>query len=583
VAPSDQPVEVRPSPSAGSAGEVRTTAISPPAPGENRLAGLRRRPSGELPPLPKEFSRTTVRLLVLAGVLLFAWLLIGFNPVASTWVSTNEGALVRWVAQQRVPTLSDTLASVYAVLFTWTVPVVGWTTIAVLVWFRRWRHVLVFFGSLLAVVFVVVILQSAISRPRPFGVQILGRWEDWAAPSRPIAVAAAVLTGAVLALIPKGRGRVAGAFAVGAWLVLYALMETYLAVSHPTDQFTAILLGVSIPVFSFRFFAPEEIFPVNYRRANTAHLDITGARGDAIRRAVEEQVGLRVTDIAPVGLAGSAGSTPLRLTVEDPRTGEARGHLFAKLLARSHLRSDRFYKLFRTLLYGRLEDENKFATVRRLVQQEDYLALRMEQAGIRVPRSFGIVEITPEREYLVVTEFLDGFVEIGDVQVDIPLIDAALTVVHKMWDAGLAHRDIKPSNVMVRGRDVALIDVAFGQVRPSPWRQAVDLANMMLVLALRSDPVLVYQRACLQFSVDEIAEAFAASRGITLPSQVRHEMKNDGRDLLAVFRGLAPPRPPIPIQRWSLRRIGLTIWVVVVAVVLGLLSIAYLSAAGMLP
>ena len=40
-----------------------------------------------------------------------------------------------------------------------------------------------------------------------------------------------------------------------------------------------------------------------------------------------------------------------------------------------------------------------------------------------------------------------------------------------------------------------MIDVFFVQVRPSPWRQAVDLANMMLVLALRSDAQTVYEKA----------------------------------------------------------------------------------------
>ena len=39
---------------------------------------------------------------------------------------------------------------------------------------------------------------------------------------------------------------------------------------------------------------------------------------------------------------------------------------------------------------------------------------------------------------------------------------------------------------MVRDGHIMLIDVAFAELRPTPWRQAVDLANMMLCLALRS-------------------------------------------------------------------------------------------------
>jgi hypothetical protein len=101
--------------------------------------------------------------------------------------------------------------------------------------------------------------------------------------------------------------------------------------------------------------------------------------------------------------------------------------------------------------------------------------------------------------------------------------------------------------------------VCFAQVRPSPWRQAVDLGNMMLVLAVRTDPERVYQRALGYFTPAELAEAFAATRGMASPTQLRASMKKDPRDLLGAFRALAPPREPIPLQRWSFRRVALAL------------------------
>jgi hypothetical protein len=150
------------------------------------------------------------------------------------------------------------------------------------------------------------------------------------------------------------------------------------------------------------------------------------------------------------------------------------------------------------------------------------------------------------------------------------VIDDGLGIIRRLWEAGLAHRDIKPANLLVRDGRLLLIDVAFVEIRPSPWRQAVDLANMMLCLALRSSPEQVYQRRALrQFSVEEISEGFSAARGLALPSQLRRMLKEQGRDVHGQFLQLLPQRPrPIRIQRWSARRIGLLLLVVPLAVLL---------------
>jgi tRNA A-37 threonylcarbamoyl transferase component Bud32 len=211
------------------------------------------------------------------------------------------------------------------------------------------------------------------------------------------------------------------------------------------------------------------------------------------------------------------------------------------------------------MLYGRLEDETPFSTVRRFVEYEDYTLRLLGEYGFQTPKALGIVEITPEREYMIAMEFFEDAVEIGDAEVDDTIIDEGLQLIRDMWDIGLAHRDIKPANLMVQDGHLKLIDVFFVQVRPSAWRQAVDLGNMMLVLALRSDADHVYEKALEYFTPDDLAEAFAATRGVASPTQLRNSMKQDGRDLLARFRELAPDRQPIAIQRWSFRRVFLIV------------------------
>jgi hypothetical protein len=102
---------------------------------------------------------------------------------------------------------------------------------------------------------------------------------------------------------------------------------------------------------------------------------------------------------------------------------------------------------------------------------------------------------------------------------------------------------------------------------------------MMLCLALRDTPERVYQQAQRHFTVEEITEGFAAARGLALPSQLRRMLREKGRDLHGEFVGLLPTPPdPIRIQRWSWRRIGL--WVLVLVLVLFGMSFIAASVTG---
>jgi tRNA A-37 threonylcarbamoyl transferase component Bud32 len=442
-----------------------------------------------------------------------------------------------------------------------------------LIW-RRWRHLFVWIGTMWLVSNLTQVANEVIQRPRPLTVEILGAWQGFAMPSRPVAVLTATAVNVLYALVPAGRARGRGKLIAAGVVALVCCGRLYLAVDHPTDLLVAVALGVAIPLAGWRLLVPNDVFPVTYRRGRTAHLDVSGHRGEAIVRALHDQLGVVVTAVKPFGLEGSGGSTPLKLTVKGDQ-GET--YLFGKLYAITHLRSDRWYKMGRTLLYGRLEDEKPFNTVRRLVQYEDYVLRLMHSAGLPVAEPYGFVEMTPEREYLLVTEFFSDAREVGDVDVDADLIDQGLRIVRELWEAGLAHRDIKPANLLVRDGRLVLIDSAFAEVRPSPWRQAVDLGNMMLVLALRSDARTVYDRARLQFSDQEIAEAFAATRGLTMPSQLRRMIREHGRDLHAEFTRMLPERlPPIRIQRWTVRRVLLLLVVVVAALIASQLVIELL-------
>jgi membrane-associated phospholipid phosphatase/tRNA A-37 threonylcarbamoyl transferase component Bud32 len=540
-------------------------AVPPVGPGPPaiRRVGRRRRPSGEPPPLPRHLNASGKWWLALSGLVVVVWVVVWATGSVHLF-DVADTRVLQAFERIRSPALTR-VAEVCGVLATATAIYVLWLgNLAVLLAVRRWRHLFVWIAVGLVVVQAAAGMAATLQRPRPYEVEIIGAWTGFSMPSLPVTVLATFLLNSVYSLIPAGRYRTIGKWVVCSVLALTALSRLYLGQDHPTDIAAGVILGVAVPLAAFRLLTPNDVYPVRYRRGRPAHLDVTGTRGEAIVRALEDQLGLLVTDVQPFGLSGSGGSTPLRITVK--AAGEGESCVFGKLYAATHVHSDRWYKLGRTLLYGRLEDEQPFHSVRRLVQYEDYVMHLFTDAGLPTARPLGIVEITPEREYLLVAEFMADAREVGDAEVDDDIIDQGLALVRRMWEIGVAHRDIKPANLLVRDGRLVVIDTAFAEVRPSPWRQAVDLANMMLVLGLRTDAARVYARARRQFSDEEIAEAFAATRGLTMPSQLRRMLRQQGKDLHAEFVALLPYQlPSVRIQRWSWRRIGLTLATLVVA------------------
>jgi membrane-associated phospholipid phosphatase/tRNA A-37 threonylcarbamoyl transferase component Bud32 len=530
-----------------------------------------RRPSGEPPPLPHELGRTGKFWIAMVAYYFVTFLgVVLFRPLARVFEAT-DAAILRWFADARMPWLTVILQDLNLTTSRWTLRFLRWGTILVLIGFRRWRHLFVFLGAIIALEILAYQFSGIIARPRPFDVEILAGWNGYSMPSRPLASLAVSLVGATYALIPQGVWRNRAKWATAAICGVTILARVYLGVDALSSAVFGAVLGVAVGLTAFRWFVPNDIFPVTYSRGKAAHLDVGGRRGEAIVKAAKEELDLTVLDARPVGLEGSGGSTPLLLRVAAGDGSERK--MFAKLYAKSHVRADRWYKLGRTILYGALEDETPFGTVRRFVEYEDYALRLMADYHLPTPEPGGIVEITPDREYMIVMEFFDGGVELSEAEVDDVVIDDGLKLIRNLWDVGLAHRDVKPANLMVQDGHLRLIDVFFVQVRPSPWRQAVDLANMMLALGLRSDANRVYERALEYFTPEEIGEAFAATRGVASPTQLRSMLKEDGRNLLEEFRALAPSFPPIRIQRWSIRRVMLTATVALI----GLIAISLIA------
>ncbi|HXR21730.1 MAG TPA: hypothetical protein VN786_04155, partial [Acidimicrobiales bacterium] len=148
----------------------------------------RRRPTGAPPPLPRAFSFSTTAWLILGAVALAGaflasqhapWLRI--DDRANTWV-------LRLLAGIRTPWLTGVANGINRAGSGWGATALGLSVVALTMAFRRWRHLLVFLGSVLFLEIAGTSIYFGLSRPRPYGVTIIGSWGGYSGVSPPAAV-----------------------------------------------------------------------------------------------------------------------------------------------------------------------------------------------------------------------------------------------------------------------------------------------------------------------------------------------------------------------------------------------------------
>src|SRR6266511_1365680 len=286
----------------------------------------RRRPTGAPPPLPYRLQTSGVGWLVALVVLVGLELAVFARGLrgAAVAVTVADDAVGRWLGGLHAPGLEALLQGLAHVGSWWTLMALWIGLLLALILLRRWRHLIVWLVAWELGGLVTDVVARTAQRPRPFGVDLRTSWGGWAMPSLQITIMTAIFMGILYTLVPEGRWRNLGKWVAAGLVAVVGVARVALGTDAPTDVLLAVGIAVSIPLLLFRRFTPGEVFPVTYRRGRAAHLDVGGERGVAIRRGLEDQLGLLVEEVRPFGLAGAGGSTHLRITAK----GEPPTYLF---------------------------------------------------------------------------------------------------------------------------------------------------------------------------------------------------------------------------------------------------------------
>ncbi|MGI9023767.1 MAG: lysylphosphatidylglycerol synthase domain-containing protein [Acidimicrobiales bacterium] len=188
--------------------------------------------------------------------------------------------------------------------------------------------------------------------------------------------------------------------------------------------------------------------------------------------------GFPVSDVRPMS-ADARASVPYVLTGDDGQT------YFMKEVTNENRDADLLFKMYRSLTYRGLEDEEPFLHPKPAVEHEAYVALLAGQAGVRTPRprlaatiASGVAVLVQDR---VDARGLDG---VSADEISAETVDDMWNQVALLREAGIAHRDLRLGNLMVDAEGRAwLIDFGFAENAASRRRLDQDVSELLASLA----------------------------------------------------------------------------------------------------
>lgn len=214
----------------------------------------------------------------------------------------------------------------------------------------------------------------------------------------------------------------------------------------------------------------------------------------------------------------------------------------------------------------RLRDNDALGgwTMREAVERSALMAYASASAGAPVP-ALRLVRAIGEDACVLAYDWVYGQTLESMIDHDAAVSDTALSSawsgLHKLHAAGIAHRGISADHMIATSPDqITLVHITSGTVAMSDLQQRIDIADMLITLALITSPERAVTTGLSVMGEKAIVRALPALQPFALTKHNRRLLRSHKQllpTLRAVIAQLAPGEPveSIDIERLSPRKV----------------------------
>ncbi|MBI4033640.1 flippase-like domain-containing protein [Candidatus Saccharibacteria bacterium] len=214
---------------------------------------------------------------------------------------------------------------------------------------------------------------------------------------------------------------------------------------------------------------------------------------------------------------------------------------FLKLSEPVNKNADALYKLYRRLLFRHVEDETPYVSTKQKVEHEALMTLMAREAGVKTPAVREIIADPRGEHVYILFDFIKGktLAEINNKAVDENVLSGLWQQIKKLRAARIAHRDLRCANVMLdESGGIWLIDFGFAQSSATKRRLNIDIAELMVSLALRVGHKKAVDSAIEVLGADMVGEIVPLLQGPAFTKDTRAQLRGN-RELLNLIRAYA--------------------------------------------